>query len=132
MSKAKVAILRTSPRTVLADYHKLMNLAGYQDVIDKTADTALKINISWQHYYPGCSTAPWQIDYSSLRVYRTIGAGISQEGTIDGAVAYLDNFETECLDPVANETATSATSNQVRDRCSGVGVGGEKGTAGID
>ena len=32
MTKSKVAILRTSPRTVLADYHRLMNLAGYQDV----------------------------------------------------------------------------------------------------
>ena len=29
----KVAILRTTPATVLADYHELMNLAGYQDVI---------------------------------------------------------------------------------------------------
>jgi len=36
MSRSKVAILRTSPRTVLADYHRLMNLAGYQDVIAKT------------------------------------------------------------------------------------------------
>jgi len=26
--KSKVAILRTSPATVLADYHELMNLAG--------------------------------------------------------------------------------------------------------
>ena len=22
----------------------------------------LKINISWHHYYPGCSTTPWQLD----------------------------------------------------------------------
>ena len=62
MSKAKVAILKTTPATVTADYHRLMNLAGYQDVIDKTADTALKINISWQHFYPACSTTPWQLD----------------------------------------------------------------------
>jgi len=33
--KSKVAILKTSPATVLADYHRLMNLAGYQDVIAK-------------------------------------------------------------------------------------------------
>ena len=62
MSKAKVAILRTRPETVLADYHRLMNLAGYQDVIDKTVDTALKINISWQQFFPACSTTPWQLD----------------------------------------------------------------------
>ena len=45
MPKARVAILRTRPETVLRDYHEVMNLAGYQDVIAKDADTALKINI---------------------------------------------------------------------------------------
>jgi uncharacterized protein (DUF362 family) len=62
MSKSKVAVLGTSPRTVLADYHRLMNLAGYQDVIRKEADTALKVNISWHFFYPGSSTTPWQLE----------------------------------------------------------------------
>ena len=62
MSRSKVAILRTTPATVLADYHRLMNLAGYQDVIDRTAETALKINISWQQFYPACSSTPWQLE----------------------------------------------------------------------
>jgi len=62
MSKSKVAILRTSPATVLDDYHRLMNLAGYQDVIAKDADTALKVNISWHFFFPGSSTVPWQLD----------------------------------------------------------------------
>ena len=62
MSKSKVAILRTSPGTVLEDYHRLMNLAGYQDVITKQADTALKVNISWHFFYPGSSTTPWQLE----------------------------------------------------------------------
>ena len=62
MPKSRVAIFRTSPRTVLADNHRLMNLAGYQDVIDKGADTALKVNISWHFFYPAASTTPWQLD----------------------------------------------------------------------
>jgi uncharacterized protein (DUF362 family) len=62
MSKAKVAILRTRPATVLEDYHRLMNLAGYQDVIAKDADTGLKVNISWHFFFPGASTTPWQLD----------------------------------------------------------------------
>ena len=33
MAKSKVAILKTSPKTVLEDTHRLMNLAGSQDVI---------------------------------------------------------------------------------------------------
>ncbi len=60
--KPTVAILRTSPATILHDYHKLMNLAGYQDVLPKNRETALKINISWHFFYPGCSTTPWQLD----------------------------------------------------------------------
>jgi len=60
--KTKVAVVRTSPETVLADYHELMNLAGYQDVLAKDLDTALKVNISWHFFYPGSSTTPWQLD----------------------------------------------------------------------
>jgi len=61
-ASAPVAILKTSPATVLQDYHRLMNLAGYQDVIPKNKDTALKINISWHFFFPGSSTVPWQLD----------------------------------------------------------------------
>jgi uncharacterized protein (DUF362 family) len=62
MTKSKVAILRTSPATVLEDTHRLMNLAGYQDVLGKDVDTALKINISWHFFYPGANTTPWQLE----------------------------------------------------------------------
>jgi uncharacterized protein (DUF362 family) len=62
MSRSKVAIVRTSPATVLADYHRVMNLAGYQEVVDKSADTALKVNISWHFFYPASSTTPWQLE----------------------------------------------------------------------
>jgi hypothetical protein len=62
MRRSTVAILRTSPATVLRDYHTLMNLAGYQDVLARDADTALKVNISWHFFFPGSSTTPWQLD----------------------------------------------------------------------
>jgi uncharacterized protein (DUF362 family) len=62
MPQSKVAILRTQPRTVLRDYHTLLNLAGYQDIVAKDVDTALKVNISWHFFFPGSSTTPWQLD----------------------------------------------------------------------
>ncbi len=62
MAKTKVAVLKTSPATVLRDYHTLMNLAGYQDVVARDADTALKVNISWHFFFPGASTTPWQLE----------------------------------------------------------------------
>jgi uncharacterized protein (DUF362 family) len=60
--RSKVAILRTTPATVLSDYHELLNLADYQQTIDRTVDTALKVNISWHFFFPGSSTTPWQLE----------------------------------------------------------------------
>jgi uncharacterized protein (DUF362 family) len=62
MPRATVAVLRTSPATVLRDYHEVMNLAGYQQVVARDADTALKVNISWHFFFPGSSTTPWQLE----------------------------------------------------------------------
>ena len=58
----KVAVLYTTPESVLEDYGRLMNLADYRTALVPGVETLLKVNISWQHYYPACSTAPWQIE----------------------------------------------------------------------
>ncbi len=60
--KGKVAILRTSPERVVDDYGRLMRLLNYQENLPKEKETLLKINISWQFWYPGCSTPPWQLE----------------------------------------------------------------------
>jgi uncharacterized protein (DUF362 family) len=60
--KGKVAILRTTPETVLDDYEQLMKLAGIEAALPKSVPTGIKINISWQTWYPACSSAPWQIE----------------------------------------------------------------------
>src|SRR5512145_3103725 len=62
MARARVAVLRTTPRSVLEDHHRLLNLAGYQSVLDRSLDTALKLNISWHFFYPASSTTPWQLE----------------------------------------------------------------------
>ncbi len=60
--KGRVALLKTRPETVLDDYRRLLALANYQESLDKDRETLLKINISWQQWYPACSTAPWQLE----------------------------------------------------------------------
>lgn len=60
--RGQVAILRTSPETVLDDYARLMRLARYKDNLPHDPATLLKINISWQIWYPSCSTTPWQLE----------------------------------------------------------------------
>ncbi len=62
MNRSRVAVLRTTPDNVQDDYKRLMRLADYQSHISKTAETALKINISWHFFYPACSTTPWQLE----------------------------------------------------------------------
>lgn len=62
MSSSKVAVLKTSPESVVPDYARLMKLADFEDHLPKDKDTILKINISWHYYYPACSTTPWQLD----------------------------------------------------------------------
>ena len=67
-----VAVVYTRPETVLDDIARAMDLAGVSDSLSPDAETLLKINISWQHYYPACSTSPWQLD-GAIRALRSAG-----------------------------------------------------------
>lgn len=59
---ARVAVVRTRPETVIEDYGRVMDLAGYRDVLAGDRDTLLKLNLSWTKYFPACSSQPWQVD----------------------------------------------------------------------
>ena len=61
-TKPKVAVIYATPETILDDIAQAMRLADYQKYLPKDPATLLKINISWQHYYPACSTTPWQME----------------------------------------------------------------------
>jgi uncharacterized protein (DUF362 family) len=70
--KGKVAVLKTSPATVLDDIERLMSLAGVEDALPKNVTTGIKINISWQTWYPACSSTPWQLE-GTIRALRKFG-----------------------------------------------------------
>ena len=57
-----VAVVATTPETAVADMGRAMDLAGVGEFLSPDIKTLLKVNISWQHWYPGCSTTPWQIE----------------------------------------------------------------------
>jgi uncharacterized protein (DUF362 family) len=59
---ARVAVVRTTPGRVIADYARVMDLAGWRDTISPTRDTIVKLNLSWTKYFPACSSQPWQVD----------------------------------------------------------------------
>jgi uncharacterized protein (DUF362 family) len=60
--KGAVAVVKTAPETVLDDIQRLMGLAGFTAALPRDVTTGLKINISWQTWYPACSTEPWQLE----------------------------------------------------------------------
>ncbi len=70
--KGKVAVLKTSPTTALDDIENVMKLAGVEQALPKDVTTGLKINISWQTWYPACSTTPWQLE-GAIKTLRNLG-----------------------------------------------------------
>ncbi len=60
--KGIVAAVKTTPETVLEDIRRVMDLAGFQAALPRDVRTGLKINISWQTWYPACSSTPWQLE----------------------------------------------------------------------
>lgn len=66
MAKSKVAVLRTQPETVLADYQRLIEMAEIERILKPGSTTILKDNISWHFPFPGANTTPWQLEGTIL------------------------------------------------------------------
>ncbi len=92
---AKVAVVRTSPDSVLDDIAAAMRMAGYERALPQGIPTLLKVNTSWQHYYPACSTSPWQLD-GAIRAlkadgYRDIIPAHNGTVVVDAKVGVVNN-----------------------------------------
>ena len=85
---ARVAVVRTNPASVLDDYARVMDLAGYRDTLSRDRETLLKLNLSWTKYFPSCSSQPWQVD------------GVLRKMLADG-------FSRERLLPIENKTVVT-------------------------
>ncbi|PYM64024.1 MAG: hypothetical protein DMD79_07300 [Candidatus Rokuibacteriota bacterium] len=88
MSAPRVAVLRTRPDTVVADYGRLMRLGEYDRVLSRDGELLLKLNLSWTKYFPACSTQPWQLE----GVVRTL---------------LEDGYQRERLHPIENKTVVT-------------------------
>jgi uncharacterized protein (DUF362 family) len=71
MKKSKVAVLFTTPETVIQDYQRLFEMANGKDSLDSQATTILKDNITWHFPMPGTNTTPWQLEASILALLNT-------------------------------------------------------------
>ncbi len=64
--QSKVAVMRTTPETVLEDIQRAMDLAGLRSALKSNTTTILKDNISWHFPFPGANTTPWQMEGTIL------------------------------------------------------------------
>ncbi len=94
MGKAKVAVLRTTPQTVLEDYSRLAELAGMTGALKAGARTILKDNISWHFLYPGANTTPWQLE-GSIRALK--GSGYDDLVCVQNDTVVTDAYKGEKL-----------------------------------
>jgi uncharacterized protein (DUF362 family) len=62
MSRSKVAVLKTTPATVLDDYQRLLKSINVAESLSLNTPTILKDNISWHFPYLSANTTPWQLE----------------------------------------------------------------------
>ncbi len=86
--KSQVAVLKTSPETILEDYRRLLYLVRYRDYFSTEEEILIKLNLSWTKYFPACSSQPWQL-----------------EGVVKTLLA--DGFNPKKLFPVENKTVVT-------------------------
>jgi uncharacterized protein (DUF362 family) len=94
MPASKVAVLRTTPATVLDDYRRLLSLAGAGDALQAGATTILKDNISWHFPFPGANTTPWQLEGTVLGLR---DAGLTDLVCVQNKTVVTDAFKGEDL-----------------------------------
>src|SRR5262245_12359451 len=69
INRARVAILRTSPATVVQDYAQLFELAGLHVGLDRSTPTTLVLDQRRHFPFPAANTPPWQLEGVARALY---------------------------------------------------------------
>ena len=100
MAKAKVALIRTRPETVLEDVNRLFLLADGPAALDRAAAVILKDNISWHYPFPSANTTPWQLEGTILALKKN---GFPHISCVQNKTEVTDAFKGEdlnCYKPI--------------------------------
>jgi uncharacterized protein (DUF362 family) len=92
--KPIVAVLRTTPETVLKDYERLFKLAGGKQALAAKTTTILKDNISWHYPLPSANTTPWELEGSILALRK---AGFKDLVCVQNQTVVINAFKGEDL-----------------------------------
>ncbi len=90
----KVAVVHTTPATVLDDIARAMELAGLTSALDVKAPTILKDNISWHFPFPAANTTPWQLEGTILGLKKN---GFGELSCVQNKTVVTDAFKGEDL-----------------------------------
>jgi len=93
-TRARVAVLRTSPETVLDDYDRLLDLAEARRFLPAGTTVILKDNISWHYPFPSANTTPWQLEGTILGLR---ARGYDKLVCVQNKTVVIDAFKGEDL-----------------------------------
>jgi Domain of unknown function (DUF362) len=92
--RSKVAVIKTTPESILEDYVRLFDLAEVDKTLDKNATTILKDNISWHYPFPGANSTPWQLEGTILGLRKH---GYEDLTCVQNKTVVIDTFKGEDL-----------------------------------
>jgi uncharacterized protein (DUF362 family) len=92
--KARVAVLRVSPETILSDIDRLVDLAGVTKALAADRTTILKDNISWHFPFPAANTTPWQLEGT---IQALLHRGFSDQVCVQNKTVVTNAFKGEDL-----------------------------------
>jgi uncharacterized protein (DUF362 family) len=90
--KPVVAVLKTSPESVVGDYLKLLELAGFERFLAAPGEIVIKLNLSWTKYFPACSTQPWQLD-GVLSAMKAMGVDLAAVAAVENRTVVTDPIQ---------------------------------------
>jgi len=94
MARAKVAVLKVAPETILEDIDRLLGLAEVERFLASGHATILKDNISWHFPFPGANTTPWQLEGTVLALKKR---GLAEQVCVQNKTVVTDAFKGEDL-----------------------------------
>jgi uncharacterized protein (DUF362 family) len=93
-TSARVAVLRTTPETVLEDHDRLLGLAEVERFLPRDKTVILKDNISWHYPLPGANSTPWQLEGTTLALR---DRGYDNLVCVQNKTVVIDTFKGEDL-----------------------------------
>ncbi len=90
----KVAVVKTTPQTVLEDIQRAVELAEIKNTLKLGVPTILKDNLSWHFPFPGANTTPWQLEGSILSLKNN---GFNDIVCVQNKTVVTDTFKGEDL-----------------------------------